>query len=177
MRLVVVEGTSPGGRVRGEAVRARQRGREPAVGHAVVERIGAQPAAGRGKVGAGRAPLVGRPLHRESREPQVGAHEEVAGADVIRDYLDNWRNNDETGNPAPAPGAFIHVVGTYDGTSLALYVNGQSFASYASATTLAATGAPLTAGGVANWGMFTGVLDESANYDEVLPQSGSSRRE
>lgn len=84
-------------------------------------------------------------------------------------YLDNWRNNDETGNPGPAPGAFIHVVATYDGTTLALYVNGQPFSTSASAAALPTTGAPLTAGSVANWGMFTGVLDEIAIYDKVLP--------
>ena len=86
-------------------------------------------------------------------------------------YLDNWRNNDETGNPAPAPGVFLHVVATYDGTNLALYVNGQPFVSGPSTAPLAATGAPLMAGGAADWGMFTGVLDELAIYDKVLPQA------
>lgn len=84
-------------------------------------------------------------------------------------YLDNWRNNDETGNPGPAPGAFIHVVATYDGTTLALYLNGQPFASYASSAVLSSTGAPVTAGVVADWGWFSGVLDEIAIYDKVLP--------
>jgi hypothetical protein len=83
-------------------------------------------------------------------------------------YLDNWRNNGGTGNPAPAPGAFIHIVGTYDGATLAMYVNGQSFSSNPSATVLPATGAPFTAGRVADWTRFTGVLDEIAIYDKVL---------
>lgn len=87
------------------------------------------------------------------------------------DYLDNWRNNDETGKAAPAPGGFLHVVATYDGTNLALYVNGQPFASSPSSTALVGTGAPFTAGGVANWGMFAGVLDEIAIYDKALPQT------
>jgi hypothetical protein len=83
-------------------------------------------------------------------------------------YLENWRANDGSGNPGPAAGVFSHVVATYDGTNLAIYVNGQPFATAASATTLVATGAPLTAGSVADWGSFTGVLDEIAIYDKAL---------
>jgi hypothetical protein len=87
------------------------------------------------------------------------------------DYLDNWRNNDESGNPQSATGAFMHVVATYDGATLAVYLNGQPFATAATTTTLVATGAPLTAGSVANWGMFTGVLDEIAIYDKPLTEA------
>jgi hypothetical protein len=86
-------------------------------------------------------------------------------------WLDSLRNNNDTGNPGPAPGAFLHIVATYDGTNLAIYVNGQQFASSAMSMALAATGAPLTAGGVANWGSFTGVLDEIAIYDKALPSA------
>jgi hypothetical protein len=86
-------------------------------------------------------------------------------------YLGNWRNNVETGDPAPAPGVFVHVVATYDGTSLVLYVNGQELASNATSAALLATNAPVTAGVVANWGRFTGVLDEIAVYDKVLSQA------
>jgi hypothetical protein len=63
---------------------------------------------------------------------------------------------------------FLHVVATYDGTNVALYVNGQPFATSAISTPLVATGAPLTAGVLANWGSFTGVLDEIAIYDKAL---------
>jgi hypothetical protein len=86
-------------------------------------------------------------------------------------YLDNWRNNDEAGNPQSATGTFMHVVATYDGTTLYVYLNGQPFANAATTTTLATTGAPLTAGSVANWGNFTGVLDEIAIYDKALSQA------
>lgn len=84
-------------------------------------------------------------------------------------YLDSWRNDDETGNPAPSAAGFIHVVATYDGTTLAIYVNGQPFSSNADAVALVSTSAPVMVGGVDNWGMFTGVLDEIAIYDKVLP--------
>jgi hypothetical protein len=83
-------------------------------------------------------------------------------------WLDNLRNNGGTGNPGPAPGVFIHVVATYDGTNLATYVNGQPFSSNANSVPLVATGAPFTAAVVADWGSFTGVLDEIAVYDKAL---------
>ena len=111
--------------------------------------------------------LVGKSVY----EADAGGYLGWYVASSTDGYLDNWRNNDETGNPAPAPGVFIHVVATYDGTNLALYVNGQPFVSGPSPAPLAATGAPLMAGGVADWGMFTGVLDELAIYDKALSQA------
>lgn len=86
------------------------------------------------------------------------------------DTIDSWRNNDETGNPAPAPGVFLHIVSTYDGTNLSLYVNGQPFSSDPVPAPIAATNAPLIAGTVTSWGTFVGVLDEIAIYDKALTQ-------
>jgi hypothetical protein len=62
-----------------------------------------------------------------------------------------------------ARGSWWHIVGTFDGTNLRLYVNGMLQSSQPSGLALVANGVPLL------WGqLFQGALDELAIYDHAL---------
>lgn len=71
-----------------------------------------------------------------------------------------------------AAGAFTHVVATYDGAALRLYVNGTATPPAADARTMpaATTGAFIGSanGGVNGGHGFPGVIDEVAIYDKAL---------
>jgi len=70
--------------------------------------------------------------------------------------------------PQPAPGTFAHVVATYDGRMLRLYVDGVSADAVSSMTPLVDRPEPLTIGYWVTWGSYHGSLDEVAIYDMAL---------
>lgn len=70
---------------------------------------------------------------------------------------------------APPNDAFFHVVATFDGVTLLLFVNGQQVASAANQKDMAATTGQLIIGYGENWGTYQGVIDEVAVYDKPLP--------
>ena len=80
------------------------------------------------------------------------------------------------GGPALAAGTWTHVVGTYDGSTLRLYVNGAPVGS-AAAATLASGSGPAFIGRLGAEGSnpgilpFSGVIDEVAVYSGVLSPS------
>jgi hypothetical protein len=74
----------------------------------------------------------------------------------------------QTADNAIVAGRTYHVVGTYDGTTQRLYVNGTQVGSRAQTGLVTATNWPLT---IASWSggeRFTGVVDEVAVYDKAL---------
>src|SRR5204863_9687356 len=70
-------------------------------------------------------------------------------------------------------GALTHVVGTYDGSNLRLYINGALAATTASGTNQQNTTNPLRIGANANSAseFFTGRIDDPAVYNTALGAS------
>ncbi len=68
--------------------------------------------------------------------------------------------------------AWSHVAGTWDGSTLRVYVNGTPVANRAAGGTLDATANPLHIGGNALWGEYLdGVMDEVRIYNRALSQA------
>lgn len=87
--------------------------------------------------------------------------------------FERYRDGANTGKvvmpSAPTVGAFSHVVGTFDGAALVLYLNGQVTASGADAKDLLAQpGREGRVGAGPGEVHFPGVLDEVAIYDKAL---------
>lgn len=75
-----------------------------------------------------------------------------------------------------SPGRWYHLVGTYDGTAIKLYVDGTLIGSRAASGAVADYGSPLLIGGFANRNSpsidFTpGMIDEVAIFDRALSAS------
>jgi N-acetylneuraminic acid mutarotase len=69
-----------------------------------------------------------------------------------------------------APGAWRHVALTYDGTTLALFLDGAQVASSEASGVVCASTAPLVLGGFAEGNAnFHGAIDEVRLYDRALP--------
>ncbi|HSO33424.1 MAG TPA: LamG domain-containing protein [Labilithrix sp.] len=81
-------------------------------------------------------------------------------------YLDG--TGYEARGPALTPNKFAHIVGTYDGATLSIYVNGVlgGIAKDTQTTKALATPFHIGAGETANF--FDGVIDEVAVYDKAL---------
>lgn len=83
-----------------------------------------------------------------------------------------FKNSDSSGPDGPAlmNGRFTHVVATYDGTTMVIYVDGVRVADGASSASLVDPGRPLTigAGRGGVYCYFRGALDEVAIYGEAL---------
>ena len=79
----------------------------------------------------------------------------------------------EIRGPSPIPvGAWTHLAATYDGSSLAVWVNGVKVAATAVSGTIATGAGPLRIGGNGIWGeYFNGVIDEVRVYDRALTAS------
>jgi len=69
-------------------------------------------------------------------------------------------------------GVFTHVVSTYDGQTLRLFVNGTKLAESASGKSIYGVGSAMTIGARSGdfGASFSGVIDEVALYDHPLPQ-------
>jgi hypothetical protein len=76
---------------------------------------------------------------------------------------------DVVGTAALAPGVWTHLAGTFNGTTLRLFVNGAQVATrQASGAAVTSTGA-LRIGGNSVWGeWFSGLIDEVRIYDRAL---------
>jgi fibronectin type 3 domain-containing protein len=69
-------------------------------------------------------------------------------------------------------GAWTHLAGTYNGSTLALYVNGALAASRPATGSIIANTGPLRIGGNAIWGeYFNGLIDEVRVYSRALSSS------
>lgn len=64
---------------------------------------------------------------------------------------------------------FHHLVGTFDGTTLQVYVDGMPGTQAGSAVSLAPEPMKMLVGAVQNWGGMKGLIDEVAVYDKELP--------
>jgi hypothetical protein len=63
---------------------------------------------------------------------------------------------------------YSHIVGTYDGLNLTLYINGSKAGSKVATNSITDHPNPFTIGQVADWGMFVGWIDEVAVYGKAL---------
>jgi hypothetical protein len=105
---------------------------------------------------------------------------EGAGVDIYNLYARNWRGLPESnvfvgGGNRTAEGTTLptntwtHLAGTYDGTTLRLYVNGVAVASAAYSGTIGTSNGPLRIGGNSLWGeYFQGTIDEVRVYNRAL---------
>lgn len=87
------------------------------------------------------------------------------------DLIQFRRGEDTVSAPWPVRGEYFHVVVTYDGYRLILFLDGEEVVGRDTARELAATGAPLLIGKAERWGDFVGELDEVAVYDRALPRA------
>jgi hypothetical protein len=108
---------------------------------------------------------------------------EGTNADIYNLYARNWRGRPEanvfvgganrvvegTAAQAPAANVWTHVAGTYDGTTLRLYINGVQVASVNRTGPIATSTGPLRIGGNSLWGeFFQGRIDEVRVYNRAL---------
>ncbi len=76
------------------------------------------------------------------------------------------------GTAALAANVWSHVAGTYDGTTLRLFINGVQRASVAVSGPIATSTGPLRIGGNSIWGeFFQGRIDEIRIYNRALSQA------
>jgi hypothetical protein len=76
---------------------------------------------------------------------------------------------DSLTGPRPPEDVWSHVVVTYDGFTILLYIDGEEVASLLASGRLVDTEAPFQVAGGANWGSLATDLDELAVYDAALP--------
>jgi hypothetical protein len=99
--------------------------------------------------------------------------------DGTSDAIVNWHLGFTDGSSAVArsvtalpDSAWAHLVGTYDGSSLKLYINGTLNQTTAiSGKTVRFDSVPFTLGGYAGWGNFHGDLDEVRYFNRALSAS------
>ena len=108
---------------------------------------------------------------------------EGSGVDIYNLYARNWRGRPESNiltggtnrtaeGTALAANAWTHVAGTYDGTTLRLYINGVQAASTTVSGPIASSTGPVRIGGNSLWGeYFQGRIDEVRIYNRALSQA------
>ena len=107
---------------------------------------------------------------------------EGSNVDIYNLYARNWRGRPESnaflggtnrvaeGTALPA-NVWTHVAGTYDGTTLRLFINGVQTASTPISGPIATSTGPLRIGGNSLWGeFFQGYIDEVRVYNRALTQ-------
>jgi PKD repeat protein len=108
---------------------------------------------------------------------------EGSGVDIYNLYARNWRGRPESnvfvgganrvaeGTALPA-NVWTHVAGTYDGTTLRLFINGVQTTSSTFSGAIATSSGPLRIGGNSVWGeFFQGYIDEVRVYNRALTQA------
>lgn len=68
-------------------------------------------------------------------------------------------------------GQWVHIVGTYDGSNVRLYVNGVLRSTAAQTGSISATASPVIAGSTGHSALYPGTLDEVAIYGYALSQT------
>ena len=95
--------------------------------------------------------------------------------------FERWSGGERAGITYPAglpAGRWSHVVASYDGELMRLFVGGRQVGSRATTAPLAATDVPLTFGAFdPASGHFHGALDEVAVYDRALPRAHVAEHE
>ena len=81
-------------------------------------------------------------------------------------------NDQKVSGPSPLPlDTWTHLAGTYDGTTIKLYVNGIKVSEKPAAGCILTSPQPLRIGGNAIWGeYFSGSIDEVRIYNQALSQ-------
>jgi len=105
--------------------------------------------------------------------PPVDGYSLYIGNGDLSPIMGRWltNNQESASGPGLTPGTFAHVVGTYDGMTLRVYVNGVLVGNGSSTQMLSAPSTDLAIAATRNgtYGYFVGSLDEIALYDKVLP--------
>jgi Concanavalin A-like lectin/glucanases superfamily/Bacterial Ig domain/Cadherin-like domain len=108
---------------------------------------------------------------------------EGSNVDIYNLYARNWRGLPEAnvfvgGSNRTAEGASLpanvwtHVAGTYDGSTVRLFINGVQAASTTISGSIATSTGPLRIGGNSMWGeFFQGRIDEVRIYNRALTQA------
>src|SRR5882724_7114332 len=108
---------------------------------------------------------------------------EGPGVDIYNLYASNSVGNPEINGrlgsanytaegQALAANTWTHLVGTYDGTTFRLYLNGVQVANRVQTGTIAASSGPVRIGGNSMWGeYFAGRIDEVRIYSRALTQA------
>jgi PKD repeat protein len=95
-----------------------------------------------------------------ANEPATGVGDTATAGDMI------------SSGTSLAVNTWTHLAGTYDGTTIRLYVNGAQVASTPHTGSISSSGNPLTIGGnTADGNYFTGVIDEVRVYNQALTVS------
>jgi hypothetical protein len=86
--------------------------------------------------------------------------------------MGRWKSSAEQSASAHAltQDRFTHVVGSYDGTTLTVYIDGVEAGHHGASATIVAPTTDMTIGATRNgtYGHFVGALDEVALYDKAL---------
>jgi len=86
--------------------------------------------------------------------------------------INNGSSNDTRGAAKISTGVWTHLAGTYDGSTLKLYINGNLVSSKSVSGAATTSSNPLRIGGNTVWGeYFNGLIDEVRIYNKALSQS------
>ena len=99
-------------------------------------------------------------LYAYDNAPRPAAYVNTGGGDISA-----------VGNQTLTLNTWTHLVTTYDGTILRIFVNGNEIGSRSLSGSITISNSPLSLGGNAIWGeYFSGLIDEVRIYDRALTQ-------